>query len=59
MFAETPAVTAKDIQRLPSTMLKLRSKKFKDDGKKTLKTHQKYLSPLATKITIEIQFIHT
>ena len=36
---------------LPSMMLKLRSKKFKDDGKKVSKTHEKYLSPLTTKIT--------
>ena len=36
---------------LPSMMLKLRSKKFKDDGRKTSKTHEKYLPPLAKKIT--------
>ena len=32
-------------------MLKLRSKKFKDDGRKTSKTHEKYLPPLAEKLT--------
>ena len=32
-------------------MLKRRSKKFKDDRKETQKTHEKYLPPLATKIT--------
>ena len=37
---------------LPSMMLKLISKKFKNDERKTLKTHEKYLPPLATKITV-------
>ena len=32
-------------------LLKLRSKKFKDNRKKILKTHEKYLPPLTTKIT--------
>ena len=36
---------------LPSMMLKLKSKKFKDDGTKTSKTHEKDLPPLATKTT--------
>ena len=36
---------------LPSIMLKLTSKKFKDDGRKTSKKHEKYLPSLATKIT--------
>ena len=39
-------------------MLKLRSKKFKDDGRKTSKTHEKYLPPLATKI-MDPNTIHT
>ena len=36
---------------LPSMMLKLKSKKFKDDGTKTSKTHKKDLPPLSTKAT--------
>ena len=32
-------------------MLKFRSKKFTDDGRKTSKTHEKYLPSLATKET--------
>ena len=31
--------------------LKPRSKKFKDDGRKTSKTHETYLPPLAKKLT--------
>ena len=32
-------------------MMLKRSKKFKDDGTKTSKTHEKYLPPFATKVT--------
>ena len=39
-------------------MLKVRLKKFKDDGRKTLTTHQKNLPPLTEKQRIQIQFIH-
>ena len=31
-------------------VLKLRLKKFKDDGRKTSKAHEKYLPPLTTKV---------
>ena len=43
--------TSQRYANLPSMLLKLRSKKFQESGTKILKTHEKYLPPLATKIT--------